>query len=546
MVEDLPVLTLLPPVVAIVLVLVTKRVLLSLGAGVVLSALLVAGWNPLETLRLVWGAFARIFWDEGAVNTYYVYILVFTILLGIIAALIMMSGGTKAFSDWAVERIRTRRGAKVLPAVLGIVIFIDDSFNALAVGQVSRPVTDKHNVSRAKLAYVVDSTSAPVAVLAPFSSWGASIIGIMAPSLATSTLAVSDVEAFLGAAAMNYYAIVAVLMVWVVILLHVEIGPMRAEERRAIEEGRTYAKGQTIPGELAEDLPVHEPGAKRALVIPFLVLVAGVLGGIVWTGYQAGGSWDVLSIFAETDVSEALLWGGLLGLAAALYYYFRYTAADHRFDASALVQGFWEGFKSMLPAVSILLLAWALGDLIGQLGTGEYLGSLVEAASIPPAWLIPLMFVLAGAMAFSTGTSWGSFGLLLPIAGQIMNSVEGGPELLLAAFGAVLAGAVWGDHCSPISDTTILSSTGSGANVITHVTTQLPYAISAAVMALIGYVAFAITGSGIVGLLVTLAALAVFGVGAKMILTPLEDEIPEEDQAERVHSGADGDATTEE
>ena len=191
MVEDYPLLTIAPPVLAIALVLLTRRVLISLGAGVVASALLVAGWNPLETLQLVCQALLKIFWADGAVNTYYVYILVFTFLLGIIAAIIMMSGGTQAFSDWAVQRIQTRRGAKVLPAILGMVIFIDDYFNALAVGRVAQPVTDRHHVSRAKLAYVVDSTSAPVAVLMPFSSWGASIIGIMAPMLAASTLAVT-------------------------------------------------------------------------------------------------------------------------------------------------------------------------------------------------------------------------------------------------------------------------------------------------------------------------------------------------------------------
>lgn len=532
--DDPNILTIVPPVLAIALVLITKRVLLSLGTGVVATAFLVAGYNPLETLRLTWDAFLLIFWEEGAVNTYYVYILVFTMLLGIIAAVIMMSGGTRAFSDWAVERISSRRGSKFLPAILGIVIFIDDYFNALAVGQISRPVTDKHNVSRAKLAYIVDSTSAPVAVLAPFSSWGASIIGIMAPILAGSALVASDVGAFVGAAAMNYYAIVTVLMVWVTIVLHVEIGPMRREERRAITEGQTFNPEETIPGELAEDLPVHHPGAKRALVIPFALLVAGVLGGIVWTGYQGGGSWDLISVFAETDVSLALLWGGLIGLAAALYYYVRYTTANPKFSFSTLGLGFWEGIKSMLPAVSILLLAWMLGDLIGQLGTGEYLGGLVEAAALPAAWLIPLMFLLAGAMAFSTGTSWGSFGLLLPIAGQIMNNVAGGDELLLAAFGAVLAGAVFGDHCSPISDTTILSSTGSGANVITHVMTQLPYALSSAVMALAGYVVFALTENGLLGLLTALGLLALGAVAAKLRLTPLEEEIPEEDQADRV------------
>jgi tetracycline resistance efflux pump len=532
MVENYPLLTILPPVLAIALALLTRRVLISLGAGVLASALLVAGWNPLETLRLVWDAFAVIFWEEGELNTFYVYILIFTLLLGIIAAFIMMSGGTQAFSDWAVQRIQTRRGAKALPAVLGVVMFIDDYFNALAVGQVSRPVTDKHHVSRAKLAYIVDSTSAPVAVLAPFSSWGATIIGIMAPLLAASALTQSHVMAFLGAAAMNYYAIVAVLMVWAVVLLHIEIGPMRAEERRAIAEGRTYNPKETIPGELSENLPVHQPGAKRALVIPFALLVVGVIGGIVWTGWRESGSLAPLDILADTDVSTALLWGGGLGLAAALYYYLRYTGNDPRFSLTTLSQGFWEGIKSMLPAVSILLLAWMLGDLIGQLGTGEYLGSLVESAALEPTWLIPLMFVIAGAMAFSTGTSWGSFGLLLPIAGQIMTNVEGGDELLLASFGAVLAGAVLGDHCSPISDTTILSSTGSGANVITHVTTQLPYALVSGTIALLGYVVYGLTSNGVLGLLTAVGGLVAFAAVVKVIMTPLEQQIPQEERAE--------------
>ncbi|OLT23677.1 sodium:proton antiporter [Ornithinimicrobium sp. CNJ-824] len=532
MTENLPVLTILPPLLAIVLVIATRKVLLSLGAGVLASALLVADLSPVPTLRLVWEAFAGIFWDEGAVNTYYVYILVFTLLLGMIAALIMMAGGSAAFADWALERIGTRRGATVLPAVLGIVIFIDDYFNALAVGQVARPVTDRMHVARAKLAYIIDSTSAPVAVLAPFSSWGASIIGIMAPIVAGSALAVSDVEAFLGAAAMNYYAIAAVLLVWIVVVLQLDVGPMRREERRAIVEGRTFDSSEEVPGELAEDLPVHEPGAKRALVIPFLVLVAGVLGGIVWTGYQAGGSWAVLDVLANTAVTDALLYGGLLGLVTALYYYLRYTTSNPRFSTSTLGRGLWEGVRSMLPAVYILLLAWMLGSLIAELGTGQYLGNLVERTALPPAWLIPVMFVLAGAMAFSTGTSWGSFGILLPIAGQIMNTVEGGPELLLPAFGAVLAGAVWGDHCSPISDTTILSSTGAGCNVITHVTTQLPYAVLGALVALGGYVVFAITLSTWLGLVAVAVGLVVVGLLAKVVATRLEDEIPEAEQAE--------------
>lgn len=260
---------------------------------------------------------------------------------------------------------------------------------------------------------------------------------------------------------------------------------------------------------------MHEPGAKRSLVVPFLALVVGVLGGIAWTGYRAGDSWAVLDLLANTDVSEALIYGAVLGFGSALYYYFRYTTTNPRFGRATLGRGLFAGMQSMLPAVYILILAWLLGALITELGTGDYLASVVERADLDPEWLVPVMFVMAGAMAFSTGTSWGSFGILLPIAGGIMNSI-GDAELLLPALGAVLAGAVFGDHCSPISDTTILSSTGASCNVITHVTTQLPYAIFGAFAALLGYVGLALTGSGLVGFLVVLAAL---GAGAALAAT---------------------------
>ncbi len=514
-------LSILPPIVAITLVLLTKKVVLSLGAGVLAAAAIVAGFNPIETLRLVWEAFSQIFWADGALNTYYIYILIFTLVLGMITSLVLMAGGSQAFSDWAITKIKSRRGAQGLGAGLGIAIFIDDYFNALAVGQVARPVTDRHQVARAKLAYLIDSTSAPVAVLAPFSSWGASIIGIMAPVVAASALAVSDVEAFLGAAATNYYAMAAIATVLLVVILQVDFGPMRAEECRAIEHGHTYDKNLEIPGELAEDLPVHEPGAKRSLIVPFLALVAGVFAGIAWTGYSAGGSWAPLDLLANTDVTEALLYGGALGFGTALYYYTRYTRENPKFSAQTLGRGLVEGLKSMLPAVYILLLAWSLGSLISQLGTGEYLGGLVEAANISPAWLVPVMFILAGVMAFSTGTSWGSFGILIPIAGDIMNSL-GDTEHLLPALGAVLAGAVFGDHCSPISDTTILSSTGAACNVITHVTTQLPYALLGAGAALIGYVVLAATGNGLLAFAMVMVAVVAALVLVRRLAPVLE------------------------
>lgn len=521
MIDDYPVLTLLPPVLAIGLAVATRKVLLSLGLGVVSAALLVTDLSPGGTLEELWAAFAQIFWSDGALNTTYVYILVFTLALGVITAFVSMSGGTRAFADWAYGRIRTRRGATVLPAALGGAIFVDDYFNALTVGQVSRPITDRHRVSRAKLTYLVDSTSAPVAVLMPFSSWGAYILGIFTPIIAESSLEVSDLGAYVRAAGANYYAHAALLMVVLVVALSVDLGPMRREERRAVEEGETYQQGDDIPGQLSDDLPVHRPGAKRALVVPFVLLVAGVLVGIVWSGVRAAGSWAPLDLLAEADVTWSLLVGAAPALAAALYYYARDTASNPRFSRSTFGRGWWEGLRSMWPAVSILLLAWMLGSLIDSLGTGEYLGTLVEDSSLPTQWLVPVVFLVAAAMAFATGTSWGSFGLLLPIAGGIVNAVDA-PELLLPTLGAVLAGAVAGDHASPISDTTILSSTGAGCNVITHVTTQLPYAAIAVVSATVGYVALALTGSTLVGFVVTLAVGSVVLLGARRVAPPLE------------------------
>lgn len=291
MTDTQPWLTLLPPLLAILLAIFTRKVIPSLGIGVLAAAVLIADFSPSGTLGSLWEAFAAIFWAEGELNRTYVFILIFTLLLGVIGAFIMMSGGTKAFADWAFERISSRRGATYLPAGLGMAIFVDDYFNALTVGQVSRPVTDRFRISRAKLAYVVDSTSAPVAVVMPFSSWGAYIIGILAPIAAASTLTASDLEVFAGAALANYYAFAAVLTVWLMLVLRIDIGPMRTQERAAIEHGDLVGDAADVPGQLSEDLPVHRPGAKRALVVPFAALVVGVFIGIAWTGYLAAGSW---------------------------------------------------------------------------------------------------------------------------------------------------------------------------------------------------------------------------------------------------------------
>ncbi|GAB95776.1 Na+/H+ antiporter NhaC [Kineosphaera limosa] len=526
MIDSQPWLTLLPPLLAIVLAILTRRVLLSLGAGVVACALLIADFSPGASVAVAWQAFAGIFVEDGELNTGQVYIVLFMLLLGAISAFVLMSGGTRAFADWAYERIHTRRGATFLPAILGLAIFIDDYFNALTVGQVSRPVTDRFRVSRAKLAYIVDSTSAPVSVIVPFSSWGAYIIGVLAPIVAASTLTISGLEAFVGSALANYYAFAAIFTVGVILALRIDFGPMRDREQRALEHGEVVDDGSDIPGKLSEDLPVHHPGAKRALVVPFLALVVAVLVGIVWTGYQGAESWELIAVLAETDVVTSLLFGGIVGLAVALYYYVRYTSQNPQFGWSAFGRAWHEGIRSMIPAIAILLFAWTLGTLIDELGTGTYLGHIVEASPLTPAWLVPLMFLVADTMAFATGSSWGSFGLLLPIAGAIMVSLDA-PELLLAALGAVLAGAVMGDHMSPISDTTILSATGSTCGVITHVVTQLPYAAVSGLGALIGYVALALTGHTLIGLVVALAATTLVLLGIRAVRPPLSTEAAE-------------------
>lgn len=525
MVEQWPVLTLLPPVVAIILAIWTRKVLLSLGMGVVLAALLVSNFGPAGFLRQLWAAFAGIFWAEGAVNTGSVFILLFLLILGMITALVLMAGGSEAFSDWAAQKITSRRGAKSLAAGLGIVLFIDDYFNALAVGQIAKPVTDRFRVSRAHLAYIIDSTSAPVSVLAPFSSWGASIIGLMAPIIMAGGVASNDVLGFLGAAASNYYAIAAVVAVILVIWFGLEIGPMRKEERRALKKNRMYGKKAEIPGELSEDLPVHRPGAMSSIIVPFVALVLGVIASMFATGYAESGSAAPMDMLANTVVADSLLYGSLIGLAVALGYYLRHTRNNDQFKGATLINGLRQGAASMLPAIWILMLAWMLGALVGELGTGEFLGGLVTEAGLPTQWLIPIMFLVATGMAFSTGTSWGSFGILIPLAGDILLHVQA-DEYLIPALGAVLAGAVMGDHCSPISDTTILSSTGAGCDVVTHVRTQLPYALAAGGASLLGYVVLALTAWVWLGLIVTLVVLAGSIVIATRRIDGLEEKYP--------------------
>ncbi|MCA0984528.1 Na+/H+ antiporter NhaC family protein [Halobacillus yeomjeoni] len=500
--------SLIPALLMLLLVLFTRKVILSLGVGIIVGAFMLTQMDIGSGLALIWSLFSSIFISDGSLNTGSLYLLGFLFLLGVTTAFMTASGGSRAFGKWAVKRIRTRRGAKLIPAILGIVIFIDDYFNALAVGQVARPVTDRYQLSRAKLAYYIDSTSAPVTVISPISSWGAYIIGTIGSILAANEITdYQALQAFILMIPANFYAFAALLLVFLTIFLKLDIGPMRKHEERALETGQlTNPDKGDVPGDLNDEFKEHDNGKISHLILPIVALVLGTVVSMIVTGVNNSGEQvDILSIFANTNVNISLFIGGLSAviLAGVLY-------TGQAQPKSSMGHVFIEGLKAMLPAIYILVFAWMIGDIISQLQTGEYLASVFSQADISIAYLPFLIFIISGFMALATGTSWGTFGIMLPIAGEIAAVTE--PAFILPALSAVLAGSVFGDHCSPISDTTILSSTGAGSNHIDHVMTQLPYAGIAALAASVGYIVLGMTGQVWIPLFITLILVVVIGI----------------------------------
>lgn len=506
--------SIIPPILAILMVLLTRRVLLSLGTGVVSGALIVAAFSPGKTLVELWESMTVTFWSwgDGALNSDNINIILFILLLGVITAFVSLSGGSRAFADWAIQRVKTKRGAKLLTVALGIAIFVDDYFNSLAVGQISRPITDRHKVSRAKLAYFIDSTSAPICVVSPISSWGAYLIGLLGIMFTGATaISYSPLSAFVLMAPMNFYVVATLAMVFFFAWTNIDFFEMKKHEDLAEKEGRLFDPNKEIPGQLKEDFPTHAYGKVRDLVGPIVTLIVVTLAMMVVTGTRAsiadGVDVTIWSIFENTNVPFSLVVGGGIGTILAAVLYTTQLKENEAASVALMGKAFVSGLKAMLPAVLILIFAWGLSDLIDKLDTGQFLSDTVLKANISIAFLPVIMFVLAGFMAFATGTSWGSFGILLPIAGKVM--LEAAPEMLLPALAAVLAGAVFGDHCSPISDTTILSATGAGCNHIDHVATQLPYALMSAAVATVGYLVLGITGSVWFGLLAVIVILIV-------------------------------------
>ncbi|MFS0674358.1 Na+/H+ antiporter NhaC family protein [Ornithinibacillus sp. 179-J 7C1 HS] len=501
--------SLIPAILMLVLVLLTRRVLLSLGVGIVLGALFIHDFNVWNSLMEIWNTFYGIFISDGALNTGDLQLIGFLLLLGIMTAFLQASGGSKAFGDWMIKKITTRRRAQLMAPILGIIIFIDDYFNALAVGQIARPLTDRHRISRAKLAYYIDSTSAPVTVISPISSWGAYLIGLVGGLVAMTGL--QPLEAFVKMIPYNLYALGAMLLVFLTAFLNLNIGPMKKHESLATSTGEVIPKGTTVPGDLTNSFEPSSKGRVYHLIVPIIVLIGTTISSMFITGAKASGDTvSLLSIFENTNVNFSLFIGGITAVVVALILYLIQRNPEAK---NGLV--FIEGIKAMLPAIYILLLAWMIGTIISTLQTGEYLAGVVENVNISSSILPVIFFVLSGFMALATGTSWGTFGIMLPIAAEVMAIAD--PSLIIPSLAAVLAGAVFGDHVSPISDTTVLSSTGAGANHIDHVITQLPYALIVALSSVIGYLIIGLTSNALLGLLATVIIIIIVALLLHML-----------------------------
>lgn len=500
-------LSLLPPIVAIILALLTKEVLGSLIVGIFSGYFIYVNFasaevaNELASTNPIIGPFLEMVKSiiANAGDSWNMAILLFLALLGALVAIVTVAGGSAAYGEWAAKRVKSRAGAQIATFFLGCIIFIDDYFNSLTVGTVMRPVTDRYKISRAKLAYLLDSTAAPVTILVPVSSWVAYIISVMEPSLKEEGFVLTGLNGFIATVPFNFYAWLALIMVVVVALTKLEFGPMATFETKAMTTGQLQEDREaTPPGDDFSNLKVSSKGTPMDLILPIVGLVIFTLIAMLYTGGYFNDGVSMWQAFGDTDAATSLVYGGIGALLLCLVLFVPRGLMSY----SQYMNAFTQGVKSMVPAFSILIFAWTFGSVLrdGGLQTGAFVANVV-GSSIPAAFLPAIIFVVSGFIAFSTGTSWGTFAIMLPIAIPISANVS--PEMIGIMMGAVLAGAVYGDHCSPISDTTILSSTGAACHHIDHVTTQMPYASLVAAISFIGFIVAGYTNSALVSLLVS-------------------------------------------
>ena len=460
---------LLPPLVAIVLALITKEVYSSLFVGIVVGALIYSGFKFEGTVTQIFeGGIIKVLSDS-----YNVGILIFLVILGSVVCMMNKAGGSAAFGRWASKKIHTRVGAELAAIILGILIFIDDYFNCLTVGSVMRPVTDRHHVSRAKFAYLIDATAAPVCIIAPISSWAAAVSGFVKGQ--------DGLAIFVRTIPYNFYAILTIVMMVGMVLMKTEFGAMRTHEINALN-GDLYTTSAR-PYENATDDETPNPRGKVIdLVIPIVVLVICCVISMIYTGGFFSGT-DFVTAFSQSDASTGLAMGSAFGLVFAIIFYMIRRVVNFR-DCMGCIP---EGFKAMVQAIMILTFAWTLKAMTDSLGAAVFVEEAMRSVAGGIEVILPAIIFLVGCgLAFATGTSWGTFGILIPIVVAVFE--KSSPEMMIISMSACMAGAVCGDHCSPISDTTIMASAGAQCDHVTHVSTQLPYAILAAAVSFVTYI----------------------------------------------------------
>ncbi len=465
---------LLPPIIAIVLALITKEVYSSLFIGILAGGVIYANFN-------FEGTVVHTFQDgfiTSVADAYNIGILIFLVLLGALVAMMNKAGGSQAFGRWTAKHIKSRVGAQLMTILLGVMIFIDDYFNCLTVGSVMRPVTDKHNISRAKLSYLIDATAAPVCIIAPISSWAAAVAGF-----AKGSGAQDGMSLFISAIPFNFYALLTIVMMVFLAVSKFDFGPMKKHEDNA-KNGDLFTTGIE---EQVEQLTSNERGRVCDLVVPVIALIISCIIGMIYSGgfftADSGAYMDFITAFSQSDASVGLVYGSFAAIIFAVIFYLCRRVLSFK----ALMESIPEGFKAMVPAILILCCAWTLKTMTDSLGAKIFISQLVEgsAASLQ-AFLPAIIFLIAVGLSFATGTSWGTFGILIPIVLSVFGAESG--TITIVAISACMAGAVCGDHCSPISDTTIMASAGGQCNHLNHVSTQLPYALTVAGVSFVSYI----------------------------------------------------------
>lgn len=460
--------SLVPPIVAITLALITKEVYSSLFLGILMGALLYSSFN----LEMTFNTLLQEGFIVNLSDAWNVGILIFLVILGVFVVLMNRAGGSAAYGRWARQKIKNKQGATLATFFLGVLIFVDDYFNCLTVGSVMRPVTDNFGVSRAKLSYLIDATAAPICMIAPISSWAAAVTGVVE--------GVDGLDLFIRAIPYNFYSLLTIVMVIGITLMKFDYGPMKLHEKNA-EKGDLFTTSARPYGEAEDEEIFNEKGRIIDLVLPMIVLIVSCVLGMVYTGgFFAGESF--VNSFANCDASVGLALGSLIALLISCVYFIARRVLSFKEVASSIP----EGFKTMVPAILILCMAWGIKSMTGLLGASDYVAALVEKSAGGLAAFLPaIIFLVALGLSFATGTSWGTFGVLLPI---VVACIDAGSTLLIISVSACLAGAVCGDHCSPISDTTIMASTGGQCDHVVHVSTQLPYALTVAAVSFVSYI----------------------------------------------------------